>query len=388
MATLTHPTGKIEIAPTVEVRDHDDLARVYTPGVADQVERAAADDSVVPRVTGVGNRIFVVTDGSAILGLGDVGPRAGLPVMEGKSVLFKRLAGIDAWPLPLRSRDIDDLVRTISDVSIGVGAINVEDVAAPRCFELVRRLEEELDVPVFHDDQHGTAIVVLAGLRNALDVVGKDLSEVSVVISGAGAAGSAVARLLLHEGARRIVVCDSEGALHGGRDLDGEKAWLAEHTNRGGLTGDLSDSLQGADVLIGLSAPGIVDEAALRSMNDDPVLFGLANPDPEFDPEVAGGREGAVVATGRSDLPNQINNVLAFPGVVRGMLDAPVRRVDNVVMAAAAHAIASSVETPSREEIVPDVFDDGLVSRVAAAVAGCAHGLSDLTRDRPAPPAR
>jgi malate dehydrogenase (oxaloacetate-decarboxylating) len=372
-------SGKIEITPTVRVVDHDDLSRVYTPGVADEVERAAADDSTIARLTGAGNRVLIVTDGSAILGLGDVGPRAGLPVMEGKSVLFKRLAGIDAWPLPLRSREVDDLVRTITDVSVAVGGINVEDVAAPRCFELVRRLQEELDVPVFHDDQHGTAIVVLAALRHALPVAGRRLEDASVVISGAGAAGSGVARLLLAQGVGRIVVCDSQGALHPGRDLDGEKAWLAEHANSAGMTGDLRECLQEADVLVGVSAPDVVDDEMLAGMNDDPVLFGLANPDPEFDVEQARER-AAVVATGRSDLPNQINNVLAFPGVLRGLLDGPARQVDPVMMAAAADAIASLVDEPGPSAIVPDVFDPRLVATVAAAVVDSAHGLSDMTR--------
>jgi malate dehydrogenase (oxaloacetate-decarboxylating) len=373
-------SGKFEIRPTVEVKDHDDLSRVYTPGVAEAVERAAADDSAVPRVTGAGNRVLVVTDGSAILGLGDVGSRAGLPVMEGKAVLFKVLADIDAWPLPLRSREVDELVHTIADVSVGVGGINIEDVAAPRCFELVRRLQQEVDVPVFHDDQHGTAIVVLAALRNALQATGRKLEDASVVISGAGAAGSCVARLLLDQEVGRIVVCDSKGALHRGRELDGEKAWLAEHANTADETGDLGSCLHGADVFIGLSAPGIVDEQMLGSMSDDPVLFGLANPDPEFDPEVARDR-GAVVATGRSDLPNQINNVLAFPGVFRGLLDGPTRQVDTVLMAATADAIASLVDEPGPESVVPDVFDERLVDAVASAVVGSAHGLSDMTRE-------
>jgi malate dehydrogenase (oxaloacetate-decarboxylating) len=372
-------SGKIEIRPTVDVADHDDLSRIYTPGVAEEVERASADDSAVARVSGAGNRVFIVTDGSAILGLGDVGPRAGLPVMEGKSVLFKKLADIDAWPLPLRSREVDDLVRTIADVAGGVGAINVEDVAAPRCFDLVRRLQTELDIPVFHDDQHGTAIVVLAALRNALRVVGKDLGHVSVVVSGAGAAGSGVTRLLLDQGVRHLVVCDSTGALHRGRNLDGEKAWLAEHTNPDGLTDGLGGCLHGADVLVGVSAPGIVDEDMLRSMQDDAVVFGLANPDPEFDPEVAH-EHAAVIATGRSDLPNQINNVLAFPGVMRGLLDGPPRQVDEVLMAAAAEAIASLVDDPGPESIVPDVFDPRLVDRVAGTVAESAQGLSNATR--------
>jgi malate dehydrogenase (oxaloacetate-decarboxylating) len=374
-------SGTFEIRPTVEVKDHDDLSRVYTPGVAEQVERAAVDDSVVPRVTGAGNRVLVVTDGSAILGLGDVGPRAGLPVMEGKSVLFKLLAGIDAWPLPLRSREVDDLVHTIADVSVGVGGINIEDVAAPRCFELVRRLQQDVDVPVFHDDQHGTAIVVLAALRNALPVAARKLEDASVVVSGAGAAGSCVTRLLLDQGVGKIVVCDSQGALHTGRDLEGEKAWLAEHANTAGVTGDLAECMRDADVFIGLSAPGVVDEGMLASMNDEPVLFGLANPDPEFDPEAARGR-AAVVATGRSDLPNQINNVLAFPGVFRGLLDGPPRQVDTVLMAAAADAIASLVDEPGPEAVVPDVFDERLVDAVASAVVESAHGLSDMTRAR------
>ncbi|MDF1605791.1 NADP-dependent malic enzyme [Nocardioides sp. YIM 152315] len=360
--------GKIELVPTVQVKDHDDLARVYTPGVADDVRRVASDDSVLAQVTGVANRILVVTDGSAILGLGDVGPRAGLPVMEGKSALFKRLAGIDAWPLPLRSREIDDLVHTIADVSVAVSGINLEDVAAPRCFELTRRLQDELDVPVFHDDQHGTAIVVLAALRNALPLVDKELADASFVVSGAGAAGSCITRLLLAQGATRIVVCDSHGALHPGRDLEGEKAWLAEHTNPAGITGGLAEALDGADVLVGVSAPGLVDEAMLESMNVDPVLFGLANPDPEFDPRVAASC-GRIVATGRSDLPNQINNVLAFPGVFRGLLDGPVRQVDTGLMARAADAIASLVDDPGPDSIMPDVFDSRLVDHVAAAVA-------------------
>jgi malate dehydrogenase (oxaloacetate-decarboxylating) len=374
-------SGKIEIRPTVEVADHDDLSRVYTPGVAEEVERAAVDDSVVARVTCAGNRVLVVTDGSAILGLGDVGSRAGLPVMEGKSVLFKTLAGIDAWPLPLRSREVDDLVRTITDVAVGVGAVNIEDVSAPRCFDLVARLQDELDIPVFHDDQHGTAIVVLAALRNALRVVGKDLAEVCVVVSGAGAAGSGVARLLLDQGVRRIIVCDSTGALHGGRELDGEKAWLAQHTNTDSLTGGLGACLHGADVLIGVSAPGIIDEEMLRSMAPDPIVFGLANPDPEFEPEVAL-EHAAVIATGRSDLPNQVNNVLAFPGVMRGLLDGPNRQLDNVVMAAAANALSSLVDDAGPQSIVPDVFDPRLVDRVARAVADSGQGLSEATRVR------
>ncbi len=370
---MTH--GKIEIRPTVPVEDHEALSRVYTPGVADDVERVRDEASQAYQVTGVGNRIAVVTDGSAILGLGDVGPLAGLPVMEGKSALFKHLAGIDAWPLPLRSREVEDLVRTIADVAVGFRGINIEDVAAPRCFELVARLGEELDIPVFHDDQHGTAIVTLAALRNALRVVDKELGEVSVVVSGAGAAGSAITRLLLDQGVGRITVSDREGVLQPGRGLEGEKGWLAEHTSPAGAD-NLSQALEGADVLIGVSAPGTVDEDMLTSMGSEAIMFGLANPDPEFDYDRARAH-GAVVATGRSDLPNQINNVLAFPGVFRGLLDSGVQRLETRVLAAAAEAIASLVDEPGPEAIVPDVFDERLVDTVAAAIVDSAHNRAD-----------
>jgi malate dehydrogenase (oxaloacetate-decarboxylating) len=364
--------GKIEIAPTVELRSHEDLSRAYTPGVGDEVKRIAEDASLAGELTGKRNAIFIVTDGSAILGLGDVGTLAGLPVMEGKSALFKKFAGVDAWPLCLASREVDQIVRTVVDVSAGVGGINLEDVAAPRCFEIVRKLQAELDIPVFHDDQHGTAIIVLAALRNALRVVDKQIDAVSVVVSGAGAAGSAIARILLHVGVANIVVCDSRGTLHPGRDdLDGEKAWLAEHTNSQRREGDLAGSLQGADVLIGVSAPGIVSGDDLAAMNDGAVVFGLANPDPEFDPDGAGDH-AAVVATGRSDYPNQINNALVFPGVFRGLLDGGLREVDEGVQVAAADAIAALVgdEELGPRCIVPDLFDDRLVPAVAGAVSG------------------
>ena len=360
--------GKIEITPTVELRDRDDLSRAYTPGVGDEVRRITEHPGAVDQLTNRGNSIFVVTDGSAILGLGDVGPQAGLPVMEGKSALFKRFAGVDAWPLCLGGRDVDELVRTVVDVSPGVAGINLEDIAAPRCFEIVEKLQRELDIPVFHDDQHGTAVIVLAALRNALRVVDKQIEDVSVVVSGAGAAGSAVSRLLLHIGASKLVVCDSDGALHPDReDLEGEKAWLAEHTNPDRLDGDLGSCLRDADVFIGVSAPGIVGSDDLAAMAEDAVLFGLANPDPEFDPD-EGSKHGAVVATGRSDLPNQINNVLVFPGVFRGLLDSSVRQADRDVQVAAGDAIAALVDDPGPETIVPDLFDDRVVPAVADAL--------------------
>ena len=355
----------------MRLEGREDLARVYTPGVGDEVRRVAEDPSAVDEVTGRANAVFIVTDGSAILGLGDVGPQAGLPVMEGKAALFKTFADVDAWPLCVDVREVDEVVRTVAAVAPGVGGINVEDVAAPRCFEIVRRLQDQLDIPVFHDDQHGTAIVVLAALRNALQVVEKSIGDVRVVVSGAGAAGSAVSRLLLHAGAGDVVVCDSKGALGPDRgDLEGEKKWLAEHTNGSGLSGALTECLRDADVFVGVSAPDLLDRDDLASMADGAIAFGLANPDPEFDPRDVPDNV-AVVATGRSDYPNQINTVLAFPGVFRGLLDGRLRTVDLDVQAAAADAIAGlvSADRLGAELIVPDVFDDRLVPAVADAVA-------------------
>ncbi|HEY3472177.1 MAG TPA: malic enzyme-like NAD(P)-binding protein [Amycolatopsis sp.] len=371
---MTRSRGKVEVATRVALDGPDDLAEHYTPGVADQARRVADDPSVLARETVKANSVAIVSDGSALLGLGDQGPAAALPVMEGKAALLKRFADVDAWPICPVSREPDDLVRTVKDLATSFGAINLEDIAAPRCFTVERRLHDELDIPVFHDDQHGTAVVVLAALHNALKLTGREPEGTSVVIAGAGAAGSAIARLLLRAGYRSegLVVCDSEGVLHEGRDLVGEKHWLAENTNSGGVTGSVRDAVRDADVFIGVSAGGLLDPGDVATMADRAIVFALANPDPEVDPEAA--REHAeVVATGRSDFPNQINNVLAFPGMFRGLLDSGAPRVTAPMLLAAAHALADVVgEDADAGHIVPSVFDEELVPSVAEAVAGAA----------------
>ena len=311
-----------------------------------------------------------MSDGTAVLGLGDIGPLGAMPVMEGKALLFKQFAGVDAWPVCLATQDTDEIVRTVELLAPGYGGVNLEDIAAPRCFEVERRLRESLDIPVFHDDQHGTAIVVLAALTNALRVVGKDLSEVRVVLSGSGAAGVAIIKILQAEGAGQLVACDRNGVLHKGRaGLDESKHWVAEHTNPDGLTGTLRDALAGADVFVGVSGPGILEPEDIATMGGDAIVFALANPDPEVDPAGAR-RHAAVVATGRSDEPNQINNVLAFPGVFRGALDAGARTISEPMKVAAARAIAARVHDDELrpDYIVPSVFDRGVAPGVAAAV--------------------
>jgi len=367
---LLHLGGKIEVRSKVPLRTRDDLSMAYTPGVARVCLAIAAAPEDARRLTIKRNSVAVVTDGSAVLGLGNLGPAAALPVMEGKAALFKRFAGIDAWPICLDSQDVDEIVRTVQLIAPVFGGINLEDISAPRCFEVERRLRELLDIPVFHDDQHGTAIVVLAALTNALRVVGKELSGVRIVLSGAGAAGSAIARLLLTAGARNVVVCDVGGVVHPGRlDLDPDLLSLAEQTNTGRLTGTLRAALVGADVFIGVSAPNILTGEDIASMNDGAIVFALANPDPEVDPTQAR-RHAAVVATGRSDEPNQINNVLVFPGVFRGLLDAGAREMDLPAEVAAALALADvlSPEQLNPAFIVPSVFDPDVVPAVAAAV--------------------
>jgi len=367
---LLHLGGKLEVTSKVPLRTRDDLSMAYTPGVA-RVCRAIAENPADARMLTIKrNTVAVVTDGSAVLGLGNIGPAAALPVMEGKAVLFKQFGGIDAWPVCLDTQDTDEIVRTVELLAPVYGGVNLEDIAAPRCFEVERRLRERLDIPVFHDDQHGTAIVVLAGLLNALRVVDKKLGEIRLVMSGAGAAGVAIIKILQAEGVGDVVACDRGGVLEPGREgLDPSKRWVAEHTNRGGARGSLRDALRGADVFVGVSAPNLLTAGDIATMAPGAVVFALANPDPEVDP--AGARRyAAVVATGRSDEPNQINNVLAFPGVFRGALDAGARHITEAMEVAAARAIAARVADDELrpDYIVPSVFDRGVAPAVARAV--------------------
>ncbi|MDT0301750.1 NAD-dependent malic enzyme [Streptomonospora wellingtoniae] len=371
---LLHLGGKIEMKSKVPLRNRDELSMAYTPGVARVSQAIAANPDDARRLTIKRNSVAVVTDGSAVLGLGNIGPQAAMPVMEGKAALFKRFADIDAWPIALDTQDVDEIVRTVQLLAPGFGGINLEDISAPRCFEVEERLRELLDIPVFHDDQHGTAIVVLAALRNALRVVGKDLGEVRIAMSGAGAAGTAILKLLMHAGAKHVVVCDLHGAVHSGRgDLDPNLAWIAENTNPESYAGDLRGAVEGADVFIGVSAPNVLDGADIAEMNDDSIIFALANPDPEVDPEVAH-LHASVVATGRSDYPNQINNVLVFPAVFRGLLDAQSDHVDADMMVAAAKALADVVTSDELgpHYIVPSVFQPDLAPQVATAVRDAA----------------
>jgi malate dehydrogenase (oxaloacetate-decarboxylating) len=373
---LMHLGGTIQVETKHPIRNRDDLSMIYTPGVARVCEAIAANPEDARRLTVKRNAVAVVTDGSAVLGLGNIGPAAALPVMEGKAALFKRFAGIDAWPLCLDTQDPDAIVDIVRAVSPGFAGINLEDISAPRCFEIEARLRATLDIPVFHDDQHGTAIVVLAALTNALRVVGKDLSDVRVVMSGAGAAGTAILRLLLRAGATDVVVADIEGVVHRDRPgLHESLQWLAEATNTSGMTGTLKEAVEGADVFIGVSAPNLLDGDDVSRMAKDSIVFALANPVPEIDPAAA--REhAAVVATGRSDYPNQINNVLAFPGVFRGLLDAHSRTIDDRLLLAAAQAIASVVteDQLNANYIIPSVFYEQVHQAVATAVRDAALG--------------
>ena len=371
---LLHLGGKIAVTPKVQLKTRDDLSMAYTPGVGRVSLAIVAKPEDVTRLTIKGNSVAVVTDGSAVLGLGNIGPGAALPVMEGKAALFKRFADIDAWPICLDTQDVEEIVATVRHISPGFGGINLEDISAPRCFEIERRLRAELSIPVFHDDQHGTAIVVLAALTNALRCVSKSLDDLSVVVCGGGAAGTAVVDLLLEAGARQILVYDREGILSPDDDsLDAAKRALAARTNPDGRRGDLHDALRGADVFIGVSAPNILPAEWIADMARDPVVFALANPDPEVD--VAAARAyAAIVATGRSDYPNQINNVLAFPGVFRGLLDARAHHVTRPMLLRAAQALASCVsdEQLNASYIVPSVFDPEVPKAVAEAVRAAA----------------
>ena len=367
---LIHLGGKIEVHSKVQIKTRDDLSRAYTPGVARVCQAIAADPSDARRLTIKRNTVAVVTDGSAVLGLGNIGPAAAMPVMEGKAALFKRFANIDAWPVCLDTQNVDEIVRTVQIIAPVYGGINLEDISAPRCFEVERRLREILDIPVFHDDQHGTAIVVTAALKNALKLVKKDLSEVKIVLNGVGAAGTAVAQLLHHAGARKMIGFDIDGVIHKESPKSDEmRSWFIEVSNSENFTGSLSDALIGADVFIGVSAPNVLSEKDVQSMAKDAIVFALANPDPEIDPEIAR-RHVKVVATGRSDQPNQINNVLAFPGVFRGLLDIGATKITDDALLAAADAIANCVRPEQLNEsfIIPSVFDPAVTPAVAAAI--------------------
>ncbi len=369
---LLHIGGKIEVHSKVPLRTRDDLSMAYTPGVGRVSAALAEHPEDVARLTIKGNSVAVVTDGSAVLGLGNIGPGAALPVMEGKAALFKQFAGIDAWPICLASQDPDEIVKAVQMIAPGFGGINLEDIAAPACFEIEARLRKTLDIPVFHDDQHGTAIVVLAALTNAVRVVKKQMSAIRVVVAGGGAAGSAIVSLIQAAGVTDVVVWDREGLLSADDDtLPPAKAELARRTNPRRLRGQLHDGLVGADVFIGVSGPGVLQASWIDDMAPDAIVFALANPDPEVDPAEAD-RYAAVVASGRSDYPNQINNVLAFPGVFRGLLDARATEVTTAMLLRAARAIALVVEDEQLNSnfIIPTVFHPGVAGAVAAAIAG------------------
>jgi malate dehydrogenase (oxaloacetate-decarboxylating) len=372
---LLHLGGKIEIRNKVPVRTRDDLSMAYTPGVARVCLAIRDDRERAFTLTIKQNTVAVVTDGTAVLGLGDIGPSGAQPVMEGKALIFKAFAGVDAFPLCLATKDVDEIVTIVKAISPVFGGINLEDISAPRCFEIEERLQRDLDIPVFHDDQHGTAVVVLAAVLNALKVVKKKLPDARIVITGAGASGIATAKLLMKEGAKHIIGCDRAGAIYKGRteNMNSMKQWFAEHTNPRRIRGSAGEALEGADIFIGLSGPGVVSLKDIKSMNRDPIVFAMANPVPEIQPEEAGAFV-RVMATGRSDYPNQINNSCCFPGFFRGMLDVRARRVNDDMKLAAAHALAGIVAKTelSEEYITPSMFDARVVPAVAAAVAEAA----------------
>jgi malate dehydrogenase (oxaloacetate-decarboxylating) len=367
---LVHLGGKIEVNAKVSLVNRDDLSRAYTPGVARVCTAIAENPEDARRLTIKRNSVAVVTDGSAVLGLGDIGPEAALPVMEGKAALFKKFAGVNAWPVCLDTQDTEEIIRAVELIAPVYGGINLEDIAAPRCFEIEARLREKLNIPVFHDDQHGTAIVVLGALRNALRVVNKNIEDCRIVVCGVGAAGSAIIRLLQHKKPHDVIAVDINGIVHTGRDGDDPNLRsIAETTNRDGRTGALADAVEGADVFIGVSAPNLLGADDVAKMNSEAIVFALANPDPEIDPLEAQ-QHAKVVATGRSDYPNQINNVLAFPGFFRGLLDAHAHQITDEMMIAAANAIADVVdgERVNASFIVPSVFDSNVAPAVADAV--------------------
>ena len=376
--------GKIELCSKVEVKTSMDLSLAYTPGVAEPCKVIAENPEAVYDYTSKGNLVAVVSDGTAVLGLGDIGPMAAMPVMEGKAVLFKKFADVDAFPICIATKDVDEIVSLVKALEPTFGGINLEDISAPRCFEIERRLKEEMDIPVFHDDQHGTAIVVLSALLNALRVVGKKLEDVKLVLNGAGSAGIAITKLLLAAGLKNALLVDRAGILCSGEAwMNESQAAMAEVTNQGKVSGSLSDAIKGADVFIGVSAPGVLTKDMVRTMNPDAVIFAMANPTPEIFPEEALAAGAAVVGTGRSDYPNQVNNVLAFPGIFRGALDVRARNITEEMKVAAAYAIAGiiSEEELSSEYIIPKAFDPRVAPDVAAAVAKAAIDCGVARKD-------
>ena len=385
LALEMHEThhGKIAVAPKVKVENRDDLSTAYTPGVAEPCRRIAANKDEVYRYTAKGNLVAVVSDGTAVLGLGDIGPEAAMPVMEGKALLFKEFADVDAFPICLDTKDVEEIIRTVKFLAPTFGGVNLEDISAPRCFEIEKRLREELDIPVFHDDQHGTAIVVCAGLLNALKLVGKQMENVNIVINGAGSAGISIAKLLMRFGAGNIVLVDRQGAVSVEEDwLNPAQRAMAEVTNKHHERGPLTDIIRGKDVFIGVSAPKVVTAEMVSTMADNAIVFAMANPTPEIMPEEAARGGARVIATGRSDYPNQINNVLVFPGIFRGALDARATDITEAMKVTAARAIAAIVtEEELREDyIIPGAFDKRVAPAVANAVMECAkrEGVSKL----------
>ncbi len=368
---LMHIGGKIEVRSKLQIRTRDDLSMVYTPGVARVCRAIHEDPERAFNLTIKRNTVAVVSDGTAVLGLGDIGPRAAMPVMEGKAALFKQFANVDAFPICLDTKDTEEIIQAVKNLAPGFGGINLEDISAPRCFEIEERLKKDLDIPVFHDDQHGTAVVVLAALINSLKITGKTFEDLRVVVNGVGASGVACAKIIMAAGATNVVGCDSKGIVHEGReDLNPAKRWFAENTNPEGRTGDLAEAVRGADLFLGLSAPDVLTVDDLKTMNEDPIVFAMANPDPEIRPEVAMGH-ARIIATGRSDYPNQINNVLCFPGIFRGALDVRAREIDEGMKLAAANAMADVIpeEDLSEDYVIPSVFDERVAPAVAEAVS-------------------
>lgn len=368
--------GKLEVVSKVPVKDDVALSLAYTPGVAKPCLEIQKEPSKSFELTGRWNMVAVVTDGSAVLGLGDIGPEAGMPVMEGKCVLFKEFGGVDAFPLCVASKEVDDIVNTVALIQGSFGGVNLEDISAPRCFEIERKLKERCDIPIFHDDQHGTAVITLAGLINALKLVGKKIEDIKIVTSGAGAAGTAIVKLLIGMGLRNVIMCDRRGAIYEGREnLNDAKQEIAAITNRDKVAGSLEDVIKGADVFIGVSAPGLVTQEMVKSMAPDPIIFACANPTPEIFPDEAKAAGAAVVSTGRSDYPNQVNNVIAFPGIFRGALDVRASDINDEMKIAAAYAIAGLIsdEELCADYILPKPFDPRLKDAVADAVAEAAR---------------